>query len=65
MGLSEEYRPRPVLSGLALLAIASASFNPLYIGGLFHCYMLDESICHFRAVGSILALLVIFDGKSC
>ena len=22
--------------------------NPLYFGGLFHCYMLDESICHFR-----------------
>ena len=22
--------------------------NPLYNGSLFHCYMLDKSICHFR-----------------
>ena len=33
-------------------------FNPLYTDGLFHCFMLDESICHFRGVGSILALLL-------
>ena len=31
-------------------------FNPLYTGELFHCYMLDKSICHFRGVGSILSL---------
>ena len=31
----------------------------LYTGGLFHCHMLDESICHFRGVGSILSLLLI------
>ena len=24
---------------------------------LFHCYMLDESICHFSGVGSVLPLL--------
>ena len=36
------------------------SFNPLYIGGLFHCYMLDMSMCHFRSVGSILSLLLFF-----
>ena len=23
-------------------------FNSLYTGGLFHCYMLDASICHLR-----------------
>ena len=40
-------------------------FNPLYIGGIFHCYMLDESDCHFRGVGSILSLLFYFNGKSC
>ena len=34
--------------------------NPLYTGGLFHCYMLDESICHFRGVGSVLLLLFYF-----
>ena len=30
--------------------------NPLYTGGLFQCYMLDESIGHFRDAGSILSL---------
>ena len=29
-------------------------------GGLFNCYMLDKSICHFRGVGSILSLLFYF-----
>ena len=31
--------------------------NPQYTDGLFHCYMLDETICHLRVVGSILSLL--------
>ena len=39
------------------------SDNPLYTGGLCHCYMLDESICHFRGVGSILSLLLYFQWK--
>ena len=30
---------------------------PLHTGGLFHCYMLDESICPFKGVGSILSVL--------
>ena len=30
-------------------------FNPLYTVVIFHCYMLDESICHFRNRGSILS----------
>ena len=34
--------------------------NPLYAGGLFNRYMLDESICHFRDVRSILSLLFYF-----
>ena len=34
--------------------------NPLYTGRLFHCYMLVESICHFRGVMSILSLLFYF-----
>ena len=38
-------------------------FNLLYTGGLFHCYMLEESVCQFRGVGSILSLLFNFDGK--
>ena len=29
------------------------SFNLLYTGGLFHYYMLDQSICHFRGVRPI------------
>ena len=28
-------------------------FNLLNISRQFHCYMLDESFCHFRGVGSI------------
>ena len=35
-------------------------FNPLYTGGLFHCYKLDESIFHFRGVWSILSFLFYF-----
>ena len=33
---------------------------PLYTGGLFHCYMLIESICTFRHVESILSLKFYF-----
>ena len=32
--------------------------NPWYIGGLFHCYMLDES-------GLFSCLYSIFGGKAC
>ena len=35
-------------------------FNLLYTGRLFHYYMLDEPICHFKGVGSILSLLCYF-----
>ena len=35
-------------------------FNPSYTGGLFHCYMLGESICHFIGVESILLLSFYF-----
>ena len=38
-------------------------FNSLYTGGLFHCYILDESICHVRGIGSILSLLFYFHWK--
>ena len=38
-----------------LLAQLSILINPSYTGGLFHCYMLDNSICHFRGVRSILS----------
>ena len=34
--------------------------NPLYTNGLFHCYMLDESICHFRVVWSIFFFFFFF-----
>ena len=36
--------------------------KPLYTGGLFHCYMLDDSICHFGVSG--LSLYSIFDGNN-
>ena len=32
--------------------------NPLFTGGLFHCYMLDKFICHIGGIGSILSLLL-------
>ena len=40
--------------------IRDLSLNPLNTGGLFHCYILDESIFHFRDVGSISSLLFYF-----
>ena len=27
---------------------------------MFHCYILGQSICHFRGVGSILSILFYF-----
>ena len=39
------------------------NLNPFYSGSLFRCYMLDESVCHFRGVGSILLLLFYFGWK--
>ena len=33
-----------------------ASLGPIYTGELFQIFILDESICHFRGVGSILLL---------
>ena len=38
----------------------SIHLNPLYTGGLFHCYTLDESISHFRGVLVILGVLGLF-----
>ena len=43
--------------------------NPLYTGGLFQCYMMEEPIFHFRDVGSFLLLLLFLMeklvGKQC
>ena len=49
-------------STLYLLRLFS---NPLYTGGHCYCYMLNEPICHLKGVGSILSLLLNFNGKSC
>ena len=40
-----------------------AGTNPLNTGGLFHCYMSEESICYFRGVGSILSFFILFEWK--
>ena len=32
----------------------------IHTDGLFDCYVLEESICHFRGVNSILLLLFYF-----
>ena len=42
-----------------------SSFNPLYTGGLFHFYRLDESICYFRGVGLFCFLYSIFVDPTC
>ena len=34
--------------------------NLLYTSGLFHYYMLDKFICHFRGVRSMLLLFILF-----
>ena len=41
------------------------SIYPFYAGGHFHCYMLDESICHFWVSGLFCHFSSIFDRKSC
>ena len=37
--------------------------NPLYTGGLFHCYMLYELICHFR-VSALVCYSIFYDPVS-
>ena len=38
-------------------------YYSLYTGGLFHSYLLDESVFHFRDDRSILSLLFYFSRK--
>ena len=40
--------------------IFTVCINQLYSGGLFHCYMLDETFCHFRGVGVYFVTFIIF-----
>ena len=40
--------------------ISTPLLNPLYTGGLFHYYMLNEFICQFGGVRSIFVALIIF-----
>ena len=39
--------------------------NPLYTGGLFYCYMLDESIIILWVSSPFCRFYFISDGKSC
>ena len=34
--------------------------NPLYTGGPFHCYTLDDPMFQFRGIGSMLLLIYYF-----
>ena len=45
-----------ICSGI-LYSLVHPCICPLYTGRLFHCYILDKSICHFKGVRSILSLL--------
>ena len=38
----------------------SQRFKTLYTGGLFHCYMLDESICHFGGSRVYFVAFILF-----
>ena len=73
-GVSENYRVQnsPSEAGRVYVQLkiytfregsSSFSFTPLYTDGLLHCYMLDESIRHFRGVGSTLSILFYFCWK--
>ena len=51
----------PDLSYILGCIMVLVSFtNPLFSGGFFHYYTLDESVCHFKVVRSILSLLFHF-----
>ena len=43
-----------------LLNVFHYTFNSLYTGRLFHCYMFDWPICHFRSVGSFFVVFIFF-----
>ena len=49
-----------VLPGAKTLSRKGLFFNPLYTGRLFHCYMLDKSICQFRASGLFFVTSILF-----
>ena len=45
--------------------ITKLMVNPLYAGGLFHCFMFDEIIVILGVLGLFCHFYSIFDGKSC
>ena len=36
------------------------TLNPLYNGKLYHCYILDKSICHFRGCQVNFVAFILF-----
>ena len=45
----------PVTGLVVLLPFSKGlALNPLYTSGVYHCHVLNESICHLMGVGSIL-----------
>ena len=49
---------------MVMLESILSKINPLYTSRLFHYYMLDESICHFRVLGLFCHFYSILDGNS-
>ena len=43
-----------------LMVLNTSVLNPLHTGRLLHCYMLDESICHFRGCGVYFVAFILF-----
>ena len=48
---------------MKMTELLSTHLYPLYTGGLFLCYILGESICHFRMSSLFCCFFSIFDGK--
>ena len=44
----------------SFISCIHVSFNTLYTGKLYQCYMLDESICHFRDIWFVCRFSSIF-----
>ena len=48
------------LNSCKLTVVLGTFLSPLYMGGLFNSYILDETIRYFRGVESIVSLLFYF-----
>ena len=57
--LPDDFRKQLPIQIKKQLFLRQVVINTLYTGRLFHCYMSDESICHFRGVASIFVSFIL------